>query len=59
VKKIPRRELGLKKSRRIWVPPLLSDDQKKLRIDTSQKLLSMLEMYAEHYFEGIATAGGQ
>jgi hypothetical protein len=33
---------------------LLSDDQKKLRVDGSRKLLSLLAMYAEHHFEGIA-----
>jgi hypothetical protein len=34
---------------------MLSNDQKKVRTDISHKLLSMLEMHAEHYFEGIAT----
>jgi hypothetical protein len=36
------------------VPHLFSEHQKKVRIDPSQKLLSMLGMYAEHYSEGIA-----
>jgi histone-lysine N-methyltransferase SETMAR len=34
---------------------LLSNDQEKLPVDASQKLLSLLGMYAEHNFEGIAT----
>jgi transposase len=54
VKEIVRRELGLKKFIRRWVPHLLSDDQKKFRVDASRKLLSLLGMYAEHNFEGIA-----
>jgi hypothetical protein len=56
VKEILRRELGLKKFSRRWVPHLLSDVQKKLRVDASRNLLSLLGMYAEHNFEGIATA---
>jgi hypothetical protein len=32
-----------------------SNNQKELRINASQKLLSMLGMYTEHYFAGIAT----
>jgi transposase len=55
VKETLRRELGLKKVRRSWVPHFLSDDWKNLRIDASRKLLSMLGMYAEHAFEGIPT----
>jgi transposase len=54
VKEILRRELGLKKFRRRWVPQLLSDDQKKLRVDASGKLLSLLGIYAEHNFKEIA-----
>jgi hypothetical protein len=54
VKEIPRRELGLEKSSRRWVYDLLSDDRKKLQVDVSRKLLSLLGMYAEHHFEGIA-----
>jgi DNA-binding MarR family transcriptional regulator len=34
---------------------LLSDDQKKLRVDASRKLLFLLGMYAELDFQGIAT----
>jgi hypothetical protein len=37
------------------VPHFLSDGQKKLRVDASRELLSMLGMYAEHNSEGIAT----
>jgi hypothetical protein len=48
------RIVGLKKFSRSWMPDLLSDDQKKLGIVASQKLLSMLGMHAEHDFEGIA-----
>jgi transposase len=55
VKEIMRGELGLKKFSRKCVPHFLSDGEKRSRIDASQKLLSMLGMYAEHYFEGIAT----
>jgi hypothetical protein len=55
VKEILRREIGLKKSSRRCVPHLLSDAQKKLQVDASRKLLSLLGMYAEHNFEGIAT----
>jgi hypothetical protein len=55
VKKILRRELGLQEFSRRWVPHLLSDDQKKLQVDASLKLLSLLGMYAEHDFKGIAT----
>jgi transposase len=55
VKEILRRELGLKKFSRRWVPHLLSDAQKKLRVDASRQLLSMLGMYAEYNFEGITT----
>jgi hypothetical protein len=58
VKEIRRRELGLKKFSRRWPPHLLSDDQKKLRVDASRKLLSLLGMYADHSFEGIATGDG-
>jgi hypothetical protein len=36
------------------LPHLLSDDEKKLQIDASPKLLSMLGMNAENHFEGIA-----
>jgi hypothetical protein len=55
VKEILRRELGLKTFSRRWVPHLLSNDQKKLRVDPSRKLFSLLEKYGEHNFEGIAT----
>jgi hypothetical protein len=55
VKEILRQELGLKKSSRRWVPHLLSDDQKKLLVDASRKLLSLLGIYAEHNFKGNAT----
>jgi hypothetical protein len=55
LKEIPRRELGLKEFSRKWVHHLLSDDQKKLRVDASRKSLSLLGMGAEHNFEGIAT----
>jgi predicted GIY-YIG superfamily endonuclease len=55
LKEILRRELGLKKFSRRWVSHLLSDDQKKLQVDASRKLLSLLGMYAEHNIEGIAT----
>jgi hypothetical protein len=34
---------------------LLSNDQKKLGIGASQKLMPMLGMYPEHCFKGIAT----
>jgi hypothetical protein len=37
------------------VPHLLCDDQKKLGIDASRKVLSMQEMDAEHDFEEIET----
>jgi hypothetical protein len=33
---------------------LLSDDQKTLRVDASRKLLSLLGIYTEHNFKGIA-----
>jgi transposase len=55
LKEIPRRELGLQKFGRRWVPQLLSDDQKMLQVDASRKLLSLLEMDSEHNFGGIAT----
>jgi hypothetical protein len=55
VKEIMRRELGLKKSSRTWVRNLISHGQKKLQVDRSRKLLSLLGMYAEHHLEGIAT----
>jgi hypothetical protein len=55
VKEILKRKLGLKKFSRKWVPHLLSNDQKKLRVDASRKLLSLLGIYAEHNFKGIAT----
>jgi hypothetical protein len=55
VKEILRRELALTQFSRRWFPHLSSGDQKKLRIDASQKLLSLLEMSVEHYFERIAT----
>jgi hypothetical protein len=55
VKEILRRELGLEKFGRRWVPRLLSDDQKKVRVNVSRKLLSLLGIYAEHNFKGIAT----
>jgi hypothetical protein len=54
VKEILRRELGLKKLSRRWFPHLLSDDQKKLLVDASRKLLSLLGIYAEHNFKEIA-----
>jgi hypothetical protein len=38
------------------VKEILRQQLKKLRVDASQKLLSLLEMHAEHYFEEIATA---
>jgi hypothetical protein len=37
------------------IPHLLSNDQKKLRVDGSQKLWSLLGMYTEHNFEGLTT----
>jgi hypothetical protein len=55
VKEILRRELGLKKFSRRWVPHFLSDGQKKLRVDASRKLLSLLGIDAEHNFKRIAT----
>jgi histone-lysine N-methyltransferase SETMAR len=55
VKEILGQELGLKRFSRRWFPHLLCDDQKKLRVDASWALLSLLGMYAEHHFEGIAT----
>jgi hypothetical protein len=55
VKEILRRELGLKKYSRRSVPHSLSDDQKKLRVDASRKLLSLLGIDAKHHFKGIAT----
>jgi hypothetical protein len=55
VKEILRRDLGLKKFSRRWVTHLLSHSQKKLGVDASRKLLSLLGMDAEHNFEGIAT----
>jgi hypothetical protein len=55
VKEILRLELGLKKFSRRSVAHLFSDDQKTLRVDASRKLLSLLGIYAEHNFKGIAT----
>jgi hypothetical protein len=55
VKEILRRELERKNEQKM-VLHLLSNDQKKLRVDASWKLLSLLGMYAEHHSEGIATA---
>jgi hypothetical protein len=55
VKEILRQELGLKKFSRRSVPDLLSDDQKKLWVDPSRKLLSLLGISAEPNFKGIAT----
>jgi hypothetical protein len=58
VKEILRRDLGLKKFNRRWIPHLLSNEQKTLRVDASRKLLSLLGMYAEYYFEGTVTRDG-
>jgi transposase len=55
VKEILRRELGLTKFSRRWVPHLRSNAEKKLRVDASRKLLSLLGICAEHHFERIAT----
>jgi hypothetical protein len=55
VKEVLRRELGLKRSPRRWVPHELSDDQKKCRADQSGMLLDVLRLNAECNFEGIAT----
>jgi hypothetical protein len=55
VKESLRRELGLKKFSRRWVPHSLSHVQKKLRVNAFWKLLSLLGMDAEYNFEGIAT----
>jgi hypothetical protein len=55
VKEILRRELGPKQFSRRWVPHLLSDDQKKVRVNASRKLLSLVGMYAQHNFERITT----
>jgi histone-lysine N-methyltransferase SETMAR len=57
VKQILSRELGLKKCTRTWAHHL-SEDQKKFRVDESRMLLDMLQLYAEHNFEGIATGDG-
>jgi hypothetical protein len=57
VKEILRRALGLKQFSRGLVLHLHPDDRTKSRIDASEKLLSMLGMYAKHYFEGIGTGG--
>jgi hypothetical protein len=54
VKEILGRKWGLKKFTRRLFSHLLSD-QKKLPIDASRKLLSLLGIYAEHNFEGMAT----
>jgi hypothetical protein len=51
----PETRAGTKKFNRRWVSHFLSDDQKKLQVDASRKLSSLLGMYAEHHFEGIAT----
>jgi hypothetical protein len=55
VKEILSRELGFKEFSRIWVSHWLSNDQKKLPVDAIWKLFSLVGMYAEHDFEGIAT----
>jgi transposase len=55
VKEIMTRELGLKKYTRRWVPHELSEDQKKFRVDQSRMPLDILQLYAEHNFEGIVT----
>jgi hypothetical protein len=55
VKEILHRELGLKKYSRRWVPHELSKGQKKCRVDQSEMLLDMLQLHAEHNFEGITT----
>jgi hypothetical protein len=57
VKEILGHELGLKRSSIRSVPQLPSDGQKKLRMDASQRFLSMLGESAEHDFEEIATGG--
>jgi hypothetical protein len=46
---------GLKKLQQKIGRYLLSDDQKKFRVDASRRLLSLLVIYAEHNFKRIAT----
>jgi transposase len=55
VKEILRLELRLKKFSRRWIRHFLSDGRKKVRVDASRKLLSLLGIHAEHNFKGIAT----
>jgi hypothetical protein len=57
VKEILSRELRLNKYTRKWVPYELSGDQREFRADESGMLLDILQFYAEHQFEGIATGG--
>jgi transposase len=55
VEEILYHELGLKKYSRRWVRHELSEGQERCRVDQSEMLLGMLQLYAEHNFEGITT----
>jgi transposase len=55
VKEILHRELGLRKYSPRWVPYEPSEGQKKCRVNQLEMLLDMLQLYAEHNFEGITT----
>jgi hypothetical protein len=55
LKSILDRELGLRKFTRIWMPYILSVEQKLRRVMKSQSLLTVLANLAEKNFQGIIT----
>jgi hypothetical protein len=55
VKKILQRELGMRKSSRLWVPHSLSDAQKVARVEAAKEMLSILQKSETNDFDGFAT----
>jgi hypothetical protein len=55
VKNIFSRELEMQKFSRRWVPHQPSERQKKLCVEASGELLTLLDLDSELQFEGIAT----
>jgi hypothetical protein len=55
IKEISRRDLGLKKFARRWVPHQLNPSQKVQRVEAAKLPLQILQMLQPNAFDGIAT----
>jgi hypothetical protein len=55
VRKILKRESGMEKFSRLWVPHSLSSAQKVSRVEPSKEMLNIRQESETNYFDGIAT----